>query len=150
MSLGKYVKELRELKGLSQRDLAKNILIDSTQISKIENDRVIPSDNLIKLLADELGVKTNDLLYRAGKMRKYDRAALRKVIQDNPDEMAEIFKNLRAKPTISTLTKTTESNKIKKLRKELSIAKKEKRFLESKLAYIRKKVIDKVGVEEMI
>jgi len=55
----------RELKGLSQTDLAKKTDLQPSAISHFENDRRSPSFNNLKRLADALGVTVDYLLGRS-------------------------------------------------------------------------------------
>lgn len=61
------LRELRELKGLSLRELSSHIDIDYSHISKIERNEVGLSENSIKILSDFFGVTADYLL-------GYDRA----------------------------------------------------------------------------
>jgi transcriptional regulator with XRE-family HTH domain len=65
LTFGKQVRYLREVCGLSQRDLAEQAEIDFTYLSKIENDKVHPpSKKVIKRLSITLGCGENVLLDR--------------------------------------------------------------------------------------
>lgn len=77
-SFGKKLKELRMLKGLTQRQLAEKVAerlkaddrrgFDFTYLSKIENERMPPpSIQAISQLADVLGADADELIALAGK-----------------------------------------------------------------------------------
>jgi HTH-type transcriptional regulator, competence development regulator len=77
-TFGQRVRLLRQLKNLSQRELAERVAarlkeddgrgFDFTYLSKIENDRMLPpSTAAIIHLAKELGANEDELLALAGK-----------------------------------------------------------------------------------
>ncbi|BAS26335.1 helix-turn-helix domain-containing protein [Limnochorda pilosa] len=61
MSLGSRVRKTRQLRGLTQKELAGNRLSKS-MISQIENDRVAPSLDTLEYLAERLGMPVAALL----------------------------------------------------------------------------------------
>ena len=67
MSLGHFIKQLREKKELSQRQLSLYSGISNTEISRIENgERKQPSPDTLKALSPHLGVIVDDLMRAAG------------------------------------------------------------------------------------
>ena len=67
MSLGSYIKEKREERHMSQRDLATACALSNAEISRIETGlRKQPSPKVIKQIADALHVPVSDLLIEAG------------------------------------------------------------------------------------
>ncbi|GAA0179066.1 helix-turn-helix transcriptional regulator [Clostridium sediminicola] len=74
ITLGQYITQKRKSKGLSQRQLAKEISISHSTISRIEKDDGISPDNsTLRALAKRLEVDYNYLL------------ALNKSIDDEPE-----------------------------------------------------------------
>ncbi|WP_461206105.1 helix-turn-helix domain-containing protein [Clostridium sp. DL1XJH146] len=74
MTLGKYIAQKRKDENLSQRELAKDIKISHSTISRIEKDDGISPDNAtLKALATRLDLDYNYLL------------ALNKSIDDEPE-----------------------------------------------------------------
>lgn len=68
-SFGKLLKDIRREKGISQRDLADQVGVDFSYISKIENDRMPPpaADTIIKI-SNILGVSEEILLANSKKI----------------------------------------------------------------------------------
>jgi transcriptional regulator with XRE-family HTH domain len=66
-TLGTRLRELRNARRLTQRELAARVGADYTYISKLENDRTErpPSEGLICNLAEHLGVAADELLLLA-------------------------------------------------------------------------------------
>ena len=54
MSIGSNIKALRQGKGISQAKLAEKVYVDPSMISKIEQDRKIPTLPLAAAIADAL------------------------------------------------------------------------------------------------
>lgn len=90
MAFGKYIRELRESKGLYLREVGAALELDNAFISKVENeDRLLPKKHLEKL-AEFLNTPINDLmvLWLSDKIRRIiedeeiGRKALLKVIND--------------------------------------------------------------------
>ncbi|MDA8218807.1 MAG: helix-turn-helix transcriptional regulator [Dehalococcoidales bacterium] len=70
MTFGQRIKELRHQHNLTQRQLAERASVDSTYLSKIENDRLdhTPSIKTIHDLAGALGADEMELLELANKL----------------------------------------------------------------------------------
>lgn len=60
--LGEKLKELRESKGLLQRQIAAELEVDTAYISKIESNEKLVSRNHLKKLAILLGISDEELL----------------------------------------------------------------------------------------
>lgn len=69
---GQKVKELREAKGLVQRQVAAELEVDTAYVSKIESDEKLISRNHIAKLSKILNVQENELqkLWLADKILK--------------------------------------------------------------------------------
>lgn len=68
-SFGKRIRELRRAKGLTQRQVAAELGIDFTYLSKLENDRgEPPGEETVRRLAHLYGADPEDLLALAGKV----------------------------------------------------------------------------------
>ena len=66
-SFGEVVRTKRMEVDVSLRDLAKKLEIAPSYLSDIENDRRVPSEDVIGRLAAELRLKLDDLMARAGR-----------------------------------------------------------------------------------
>lgn len=64
-TLGIRLKELRKNHGLTQKALADILLIDNSSISKYENDKAIPENELLQRIADFFSVSVDYLLGRS-------------------------------------------------------------------------------------
>ena len=85
MTFGSRIRELRQAKKLTLRDVAKKIKVTFTYLSKIENQKLsfgeYPSDELIVRLARALDADPDDLLILAEKIPD----AIRKRVLQRPD-----------------------------------------------------------------
>ena len=63
MTFGQRLKYYRELKGLSQTDVAKALDIDKTQVSRYEGDKTKPSIKSTHTIAELLGISMELLLH---------------------------------------------------------------------------------------
>ena len=92
MTFGKRIRELRQVKNLTLRDLAKEVRVTFTYLSKIENQKLsfgeYPSDDLIVKLARVLDADPDELLLLAEKIPQ----AIRKRVLERPD----VFRRMAA------------------------------------------------------
>lgn len=84
MNFGDQIKDLRKQQHMTQRELADELGVNFTYISKIENGKldVLPSEDLIRRMAQILETNAEDLLDLAGKL---DVKELRQVAMDIPE-----------------------------------------------------------------
>jgi len=72
MNFGQRVRELRQAKRLTLRDLAKRVKVNYTYLSKIENHKLdfgeYPGEGLIRRLAKVLGADEDELLLLSEKV----------------------------------------------------------------------------------
>ena len=87
-TLGETIRHLRKTKGLTQGDLAKEVGVDESYISKIETGRLsyMPSEETLRLMAKILGADALVLLSLAQKAPH----ELRDVVDSEPAR--EFFK----------------------------------------------------------
>jgi transcriptional regulator with XRE-family HTH domain len=67
-TLGEVLRDARVSAELTLRDLAKKLDITASYISDIENDRRVPSEDVLERLAAELNLAFDDLMARAGRV----------------------------------------------------------------------------------
>ena len=92
MTFGERIRELRQVKNLTLRDMAKKVRVTFTYLSKIENQKLsfgeFPSDDLIVKLARVLDADADELLLLAEKIPE----AIRKRVLERPD----VFRRMAA------------------------------------------------------
>jgi len=67
ITIGKYIADLRTIKGMSQRELAEKSGLSNTEISRIETGkRIKPTPSTLKSLATALEAEYTDLMKVAG------------------------------------------------------------------------------------
>jgi transcriptional regulator with XRE-family HTH domain len=85
MNFGNRIRDLRQAKNFTLRDLAKRVKVTFTYLSKIENHKLsfgeFPSDNLIVRLACVLGADPDELLLLAEKIPE----TIRQRVLQRPD-----------------------------------------------------------------
>ena len=93
MEFGRRLRELRKQKNISQRDLATQVAVDFTYLSKIEGGRLAPpSEDVIRRLAQALDTDENELINLAGKVSK----DLKAVLEESP-QAVELLRVLSAR-----------------------------------------------------
>ena len=81
MEFGRRLRDLRKQKNVSQRDLAAQVGIDFTYLSKIEGSRSAPpSEEVIRHIAQVLDADEDELINLAGKVPK----DLKAVLEESP------------------------------------------------------------------
>jgi len=90
-SLGERLRELRLAAGLSQRRLAGKVDVGFPHISKIEAGLETPSTDLLRRLAEVLGVSGDELLLLADRVPD----EMRLQAQSRPDLAVQFFRKWR-------------------------------------------------------
>ncbi len=91
-TFGQILKQLRRSKSVSQRDLAFQVGVDFSYISKIENDRLPPpSANTIEKICDVLEIPHEILLSNSGKVSD----EIKSMITSSP-EVVQFLKEVKA------------------------------------------------------
>ncbi len=67
-SLGEYIRQARVRSGIRLRELAAKLAITPSYLSDIENDRRIPSQEVLEGIARQLGLDLDELMARAGRL----------------------------------------------------------------------------------
>ena len=68
VTLGEVIRDARVGLDVSLRDLAKRVELAPSYLSDIENDRRVPSEEVLQRLADEVKLKFDDLMALAGRV----------------------------------------------------------------------------------
>lgn len=135
-SFGKLIWQARRKKGWSQRELAAKVGVDYTYLSKLENDHVEPSEEVIRELAHHLELNAEELMYLAGKMTQRDEEALKELVKANYKEMAALFRRVRSSPGIDSLVEGVDEQ-VARLQKENAELKAKVAKLEKKLNLLK-------------
>jgi len=92
MPFGLRVREIREARGFTQREMASRLQVSVSYISKVENNRLhfgdYPSEKFIHKLASELKADEDELLLLADKVP----VSIRKRIRQRPELFRQIAK----------------------------------------------------------
>lgn len=67
-TLGDVVREGRAAKNIKLRELARRLDVTPSYVSDIENDRRVPSEEVLARIATELDLDYGDLVARAGRL----------------------------------------------------------------------------------
>lgn len=95
VDFGRFIEDLRTAKGLSQKDLAEQVDISNTYLSKIENGRVPPpSVDIIRRLAQNLSYPETELFLIAEKIPPETARS----IATNPRLLKSLIDDLSATP----------------------------------------------------
>ena len=87
MTLGRKIQKLRKEKGWTQEELANRVGVSAQAVSKWETDVSSPDISLLRPLAEQFGVTTDDLL-------NMDETAEKPVVQMLPPEKRKNFDDL--------------------------------------------------------
>lgn len=87
ISIGKHINHLRNLKGYTLVQLAELSGVSNPYISQIENDKFTPSPEILKKLADPLGVSYIDLMEKAGYWDEKEATYRKKVYEESKENL---------------------------------------------------------------
>jgi len=110
-TFGQLLKELRRKAGVSQRDLASEVGVDFSYISKVENDRLPPpsADTIVKI-CEVLKTPSDALLAMTGKIP----TDVKNMLSSNP--LAQQFIREAQTMKLNDIEWKQLSQKLKKLR----------------------------------
>lgn len=102
-TFGKRIREARQNKGYSQRDLAGLVKVDYTYLSKLENDRAeyAPKEEVIKLLAHHLELDAEELIYFAGRITSEDAKVVQELAKTYQKQMPVLLRQMRDNPELT-------------------------------------------------
>ena len=89
MSFGSKLRLLRKSKKVSLRDLAKKLHYDRSYLSRVENNSVTPSDELIKAAAKFFRVREEEFRIAAGKFPK----DIVDILSNHPEESVSLLRD---------------------------------------------------------
>jgi len=87
-SLGTLLKSFRKKSGLSIKNLSNHLDVNYTYISKIENDKSMPSEEILSKIASIFNYDKEELLIRAGKIPE----DIIDILRENPKEAANFLR----------------------------------------------------------
>lgn len=88
MPFGNLLKHLRRKEGIGIKKLAPRLNVSYTYLSKLENNKVIPSKDVIERVAHYFRYDLDELLISADKTPD----DIRRILRDNPREAAEFLR----------------------------------------------------------
>lgn len=88
MSFGDLLKHLRRKEGIGIKKLAPRLDISYTYLSKLENDKIIPSKDVIERIAHYFRYDLDELLICADKVPD----DIRRILRENPKEAAKFLR----------------------------------------------------------
>jgi transcriptional regulator with XRE-family HTH domain len=106
---GAVIREAREAKGISLRDLAKRVEVSPTFLSKVETEDWKPKEDKLRKIASILEMDGDDLVARAGRV---------------PSDLTDIIKKHGAKPELANLLRITKGYSAAEMSKLVQLAKK--------------------------
>ena len=89
MSFGNKLRELRKSKKLGLRELSKKLRYDRSYLSRVENNAVSPSDELIKAISKSFRVAEENLRISAGKFPK----DILTILSNHPEESVSLLRD---------------------------------------------------------
>ena len=87
-SFGSILREMRYQKGMGIKKLAPEVGVDYTYISRIENNQVLPSEDVIKRLAEYFGQDKDELMIRADRIPR----DIMEILRRNPKETLSLIR----------------------------------------------------------
>lgn len=88
MGFGDLFRQLRYNKGISIKKLASALEVDYTYLSKIENGRVIPSEQMIERVSKYFDYSNDSLMLTADKIPE----DIKRILRENPEESLEYLR----------------------------------------------------------
>ncbi len=119
MNIGDKIRQIREARGLTQKEVALTIGMDQSQYSKIEKGKTDPSTSTLEKVAKAIGIGLSELFADDSfkDINSYDKSLMEKlqlIEQLDEDEKKSIFKIIdglvskkKLKDTLTTALKTS-------------------------------------------
>lgn len=102
-TFGRRIREARQDKGYSQRELAALVKVDYTYLSKLENERADypPKDDVIRSLAQHLDLDAEELGYLAGRISPEDAKVVQELAKTYQKQMPVLLRQMRDNPELA-------------------------------------------------
>ncbi|MEG4501160.1 helix-turn-helix transcriptional regulator [Microcoleus sp. F10-C6] len=102
-TFGQLIRQARQGKGFSQRDLAKLVKVDYTYLSKLENDRAEypPKEEVIQSLAHQLELELKELRDLAGRITPEDAKVVQDLVKRYPKQIPVLLRQMRDNPELA-------------------------------------------------
>lgn len=102
-TFGQLIRQARQGKGFSQRDLAKLVKVDYTYLSKLENDRAEypPKEEVIQSLAHQLELEIKELRDLAGRITPEDAKVVQDLVKTYPKQIPVLLRQMRDNPELA-------------------------------------------------
>ena len=119
MNIGDKIRQIREARGLTQKEVALTIGMDQSQYSKIEKGKTDPSTSTLEKVAKAIGIGLSELFADDSfkDINSYDKSLMEKlqlIEQLDEDEKKSIFKIIdglvskkKLKDTLTSALKTS-------------------------------------------
>jgi transcriptional regulator with XRE-family HTH domain len=108
MSIGENIKKIRNIKGLTQKELAAVLDVTSTTIQNYENNRREPNLNMIKKISAALGVPATDFFTDA-EVEKMENNFINSVLTKSEQKQINFMTSLKTE-NFQTLVKALETD----------------------------------------
>lgn len=86
---GHYLRTLRENKGLGLKRVAPELGISYTFLSKLENGKVQPSDEVLERLANYYSIDDEQLTAQTGRLP----ADVKRILEEHPEEAVALLRS---------------------------------------------------------
>ena len=111
-TFGQTLREARQNKGYSQRELASLVGVNYTYLSKLENDRseYPPKEDVIQELAKHLELDAAELSYLAGRITEEDAKAVQALAKQYQKQMPVLLRRMQDPKFAAQLIQDTEAS----------------------------------------
>jgi HTH-type transcriptional regulator, competence development regulator len=88
MTLGEILRQLRRDQGVGIKRLAPELKVDYSYISRLENDKVVPSKEVIDRIANYFNYDRDELMVLSDRLPD----DIKKILRENPKEALEYLR----------------------------------------------------------
>jgi transcriptional regulator with XRE-family HTH domain len=160
MTLGEKIRQIRSEKGLSQAALEKISGVNSKLLSKYENERIVPTADTLKKIAEALEVSADYLIFdnapKSGTSKLTDLELFEKFLQvekmtpENRNMIKNLIDAVIIKSKVEDVIKPTSEDPWEaRMKKTLTkFRKRAKGYSEEEIMKIVDKAVEEVRIEE--